>query len=323
MAERMFTSNAYKVVEALAQKLGFSTLEDYLQTLFKIEAKEFDNATLSNEKSLENIRNGIKEGLRQIWGDGLPGGTLLDEPDNEGIDDEGNKRQIISVDDIRNLIDDIWWENRFELAAKMPLTWLISARRLRRSADLLHSVAETASQIELERFVQEMEATRGNLPSSRELTDEEMALSLDSSVSVVAIMLQGLAIENLAKGILVGRNAEDLVVGGSFRRGTHDLVKLVVECKIPLTDKEQNILEITTDYINWRGRYLVPMSVDKLRPKQKETGNGFIDTLAERENFHRGDYEVLVSICDRLFVVYEDERRKRWAEEDKSAQSNK
>ncbi|MEO8394379.1 MAG: hypothetical protein ABI700_15410, partial [Chloroflexota bacterium] len=258
----------------------------------------------------------------QMWRKDLPGGSIWDEPDNEAVEYESkDKLTFISMDDLHRLHVDIWWENRFEVAAKMPLTWLISARQLRRSADVLHNVAEAASEEELKRFVDEMESDSGNITGTRYLSEEEEALRLDSSLASVAIMLQGLAIENLAKGVLVSRNADDLVVGGKFKRGTHDLVKLVAECKIPLTDKERNILEITAEYVSWRGRYLVPLNVDGLRPKERKWHSNFIDNLKGQDGFHRGDYEVLVSLFDRLFGVYEEERQKRHTEQDKAAQS--
>ncbi|MEO8394007.1 MAG: hypothetical protein ABI700_13540, partial [Chloroflexota bacterium] len=65
MAERIFTSNAYKVVEALAQRLGFATLDNYLQSLTRTEVKTSSEVTPLDAESLEKIRDGIKEGLRQ------------------------------------------------------------------------------------------------------------------------------------------------------------------------------------------------------------------------------------------------------------------
>ncbi len=196
-------------------------------------------------------------------------------------------------------LPDSFWAEKFELGAKMSVGWWYSAHQLRRSADLIHDFAEEATNKSLMNIVAEFEKNKERTSTVRFLSDEESQLSLDSGLSGVAFMLLGLSIENLAKGILVTRNPEGVVKNGEFKLKKHGLVNLVNECNLSITDKERDLLETATEYIRWRGRYMIPLSSDSLRPKQSKNG----EWKTMWDVFHRGDYDILASFCDRLFDI--------------------
>ncbi|MBI1259242.1 MAG: hypothetical protein GC204_17380 [Chloroflexi bacterium] len=66
MSEKIFSANERSVIEALAQRRGFKTLRDYMRALVEQDAEQHGEAvSLSEESSPEDLRAGIKQGLRE------------------------------------------------------------------------------------------------------------------------------------------------------------------------------------------------------------------------------------------------------------------
>lgn len=120
-------------------------------------------------------------------------------------------------------MEDDYWFWAYEVKAKQPAEWLIQAYELKRSADILW-----------DQFIGDMEQfqTRGldtSVPWGPHATGD------------AAMMLSGFAIENLVKGILVGRDPTR-VEGGRLKEWSgsgHDLPNLFREAGIEFTDIEE------------------------------------------------------------------------------------
>jgi hypothetical protein len=85
------------------------------------------------------------------------------------------------------------------------------------------------------------------------------------------MMLAGFAIENLCKGYLAGRltheEREDVQAGflpKSLR--AHDVLNLVEQTGMTLSDPEKFLLKRITDAVLWWGRYPSPISHERIRP---------------------------------------------------------
>ncbi len=128
---------------------------------------------------------------------------------------------------------DQWWGKQFELQARADVVWLLKAEGLKRAADILYSVYEQAS-TQLRELARRPVSEGEN--SSRPATEEEVGLVLDTKLGPVWQMLMGFAIENLAKGILVGisvaNSSSPVDAKGSFKFGSksHNLSELLEKC---------------------------------------------------------------------------------------------
>lgn len=82
------------------------------------------------------------------------------------------------------------------------------------------------------------------------------------------LLLSGLALENLLKGILIARNKAKFkeVIRWNIHKGGHDLMDLCGMADIELTDREKKIIDALTEAVLWAGRYPVP----KKHLKQKD-----------------------------------------------------
>ena len=90
-------------------------------------------------------------------------------------------------------------------------------------------------------------------------------IGIDLELYETALFLLGLAIENLAKGILIGRNPERF----QPKDLTHTVGEYVRECAINISERQEALLKELEAVILWRGRYPTPK---KLRDWSKRPG---------------------------------------------------
>jgi len=143
-----------------------------------------------------------------------------------------------------------FWIEQFELKAKSPASWVLQARRLKRAADLLF-----AAYVSDHRKMQED-------CSPLDLTNLEIAGP--------ATLFCGLAFENLLKAAIIKADGAS-IENGKLKKwpGTgHNLIALADAARIKLTRKQRNLLSRLTAYVEWGGRYPIPMSQDKMPLKQ-------------------------------------------------------
>lgn len=148
-------------------------------------------------------------------------------------------------------------QRQFDLQMAMPLSWLLAAWKLRRSADLVFATANSAHLRDMARLEQELQTgTFGS--GSRTLQGQELLDAHDSALWSVYLMLIGMGIECLLKGLIASRD------GPASVRLTHDLADLAAALGDDLTPREWELLDILSDHIEWQGRYPAPTKVEKL-----------------------------------------------------------
>jgi hypothetical protein len=78
----------------------------------------------------------------------------------------------------------------------------------------------------------------------------------DGFLDSVTRMLMGMSFEALFKGLTVAQGLE--------YKKTHDLLKLANDACVEVSDEEQKILSILTQYTIWDGRYPTPKDPNAL-----------------------------------------------------------
>lgn len=140
-------------------------------------------------------------------------------------------------------------ETPFQRMARRPTFWRISANDLRHSASLILD-AISCDNKKLEAMKSGETIPAGAAPAAH-LWD-------------VYSMLAGLALENLAKGVIIKKTPE--LVGptslASFlTRGSHRLRPLFAKAGISVNVDEGAFLDLCSECILWAGRYPVPKTV--------------------------------------------------------------
>jgi hypothetical protein len=93
------------------------------------------------------------------------------------------------------------------------------------------------------------------------------------------MLLSGLALENLTKGIIVGRKP-GVVTPDTFNLKEHNLLKLAQQVARPFSKNERDILDRLTAFVMWAGRYPIPLrATDNDHPLFKRTDPELIDHL--------------------------------------------
>lgn len=141
----------------------------------------------------------------------------------------------------------------FERTAEMPAAWRLMAESLLRAARAL---------------VPLIEADR------RALEDPDQQ-EFEHPVAEVYMLLAGLAIENLAKAMLVEGSPTPVSKRGVLVRRllSHDLVRLLNQTGLTFTAQEIDLAERAFRcFVQWAGRYPLPISVDDQLPRMQRTG---------------------------------------------------
>lgn len=142
-------------------------------------------------------------------------------------------------------------ETDFQISGREPLMWLGSAKRLRRAADLLvPEITEILRQY-----------------GHRGARSEEVFLVFPY------LMLCGMAVENLLKGILVagdpGVVEPDRLNLKAWGGGEHphDLSHLAAKAAVSLSEEELDLLVRMSEAVLWNGRYPIPIKGLQLHKK--------------------------------------------------------
>jgi hypothetical protein len=141
-----------------------------------------------------------------------------------------------------------FWREQFDLKGS-PSSWALQARRLTRAADLV------------------FEAYRSDL---RRMEEGCSPLELENLETVgPATLLYGLAFENLFKAIILTMESGVIEAGRlkTWPGSGHGLVGLAERAEIQLTSTQRDLLSRFTAFVEWSGRYPVPMSDEKMRLK--------------------------------------------------------
>lgn len=86
-------------------------------------------------------------------------------------------------------------------------------------------------------------------------------------------MLNGLAIENLVKGLWVQTNEPVDKKGGLIKKlKKHNIIPLLKEVHFTLSHEDQELLLRLESYVTWAGRYPMPKFYNRLAPQQLPNG---------------------------------------------------
>jgi hypothetical protein len=106
------------------------------------------------------------------------------------------------------------------------------------------------------------------------------------AISRPVLLMYGLSLENLIKGLLISEEPT-LLEGGKLSKHLlgHDLVKLAVRFKsLKLDAKEWDLLALLSDVVPYHGRYPVPRNAEDVKPEKYINEDVF---AACRELFRR------------------------------------
>ncbi len=143
-----------------------------------------------------------------------------------------------------------FWSEQFEAKGKSPSSWALQARRLSRAADVV-----------FEAYLSDLRKMEGGC-SPINLTNLETVGP--------ATLLYGLAFENLFKAVILKKEGT-VIEDGKLQKwpgSGHGLVGLAERAEIQLPAAQRDLLSRLTAFIEWGGRYPIPMSADKMRLKQ-------------------------------------------------------
>jgi hypothetical protein len=180
-----------------------------------------------------------------------------------------------------NAIAETLFKFQFDAFARTPLMWRTFAATLRTSALAILNIA-------LQMPEKDRRPVAGN-PSA--------GTQPDQGYIGVFRMLYGYALEDLAKGILMGREKKKVWCLSKDLK-SHRLTSLVERCteEEPLNKPDGDILDLLTDHIVWQGRYPIPLSWEHVGDKAETPSTWFQLPPA----FGKGELDTLEVLYTRL-----------------------
>jgi len=158
------------------------------------------------------------------------------------------------------------WLQRVRLTAAEPGVWLNCGRMLRQAAEDLWVSGNAHDNSP----GSELGATVLASYQAPDFTPPPTG----GSTRNACFMLFGYALENLAKGIIFGRDPSLVTQKALERLGEHGhgLVYLFEMAGIDLTEQERQVLDRTTRMTVWKGRYPVPLRFASSSPHDPMLG---------------------------------------------------
>jgi hypothetical protein len=146
--------------------------------------------------------------------------------------------------------------------ARNPLNWLTRATWLYRSAEVLLEAKREAGQ---RLWSSSLFGGAIAKVTDEQLREHSRAFEESMGFGMASVLLRGLAIENLLKGILVQRDPEKWVprptaADGRLYRWTHNIERLAKLAQIDLDKADARVCRQLTLYIEWGGRYPTAMA---------------------------------------------------------------
>ena len=139
---------------------------------------------------------------------------------------------------------------KYRTACNNPFLWLVKAREVRRAANLVW-----------DQFQSELVGYAcGGEDSNEPFTGS------------VAMMLYGFTVENLLKAALVAKGVA-VLPNGNFSKKSHALEDLADELSVSLDANERELLERLENFLEWGGRYPIPLYADTLYPRAMLDGS--------------------------------------------------
>jgi hypothetical protein len=175
-----------------------------------------------------------------------------------------------------------YWKEMYECIGKTHVFWLISAKSLKASADIIW---------------EKIEYTLYDIYGAKVSHNTE-----ESEVESVYLMLLGMSIENALKALCIIHNAE-IVSDGKLKAtwggDGHDLVQIASLAKFTRSEPDTQLLRNLSNYIRWAGRYPIPKHYSHDPVKDYP----MIILPFEKERLNK--------LVDKIFTKVEDELSKR------------
>lgn len=134
------------------------------------------------------------------------------------------------------------FERGYQIRLKSPAAWALSARRLRQAARVLWDLHQ--------------KDLKGLIDGQRISTLAHL------ETAPVALMLEGLAVENLAKGALVRAKPPSESRSLPSELNHHKVGQLLKKAGVSLAPEEMALIERLERFVVWAGRYPVPKTVE-------------------------------------------------------------
>lgn len=156
---------------------------------------------------------------------------------------------------------DQYWKDQFETLQLAPEVWALNAESLMRSFEL---VAQAAEADLAEIFSAAVAIQAGGVAPQHS--------GYKPNVSGNAILLGGLAVETLLKGIAVGQQQVQQAIQSHDKTITrqlwsHDVLAIATLAGVSLTPAEQETCKLLTTFIGWAGRYSTPKKHTEMMPR--------------------------------------------------------
>ena len=164
---------------------------------------------------------------------------------------------------------------KYRRACEEPFPWLVKARELRRAASLIWV-----------QFSSELTAfATGGEDSGEPFTGG------------VAMMLYAFAAENYLKAGLAAKGLGQLP-NGNFAMKSHKLEDLANELGITLEPRDRELLEKLEYFLEWAGRYPIPLFAEALYPRAMLDGS-----KASMVGLSSGDQQRVDALLDKIQTV--------------------
>jgi len=154
-----------------------------------------------------------------------------------------------------------WYDAQFYFRKTDPTLWWITALELQKAAEKIWDEYQGF----FEKFKADPEAFY-----DKERRDGLLDVTL--GLHRPYFLLMSLAIENLAKGVLIGRNPEKFKSEGF----SHNVSGYIRECGIDLTEEQSHLVNQIEHVIKWRGRYPIPTRIKDWSLNRRKDGRKFM-----------------------------------------------
>lgn len=184
----------------------------------------------------------------------------------------------------------------------LPIGWRVIAGNILRFAELVFPIIRESRNTYFQRVILEQKGLKAAEPGLLVGAEKE-DLENQNLVSVY-LMLVGMAIECLLKGLIVDKSH------GTKIDKTHDLIKLAMKAGVICSDREAELLSIMSDHIEWKGRYPAPISLENFyeiasTSELSRPARSFeCSSLPIIVNQHGDDHDVIKKLIIRLINMY-------------------
>lgn len=171
--------------------------------------------------------------------------------------------------------------------ARNPINWLVRATWLYKSAEVLLEAKREAGQ-----RLWSSPLFGGGIARATDdqLREHSQAFEDSMGFGMASVLLRGLAIENLLKGILVQRDPEKWVprpaaADRRLYRWTHDIERLAKLAQMEFDEEDARVCRQLTLYVEWGRRYPTAMEPKNHGPEGaswKSQDDGLVQRMFQR-----------------------------------------